>query len=389
MMFASNALPPPTTFAQEHRPLRLVSESSRPQPQGGCHYQSLNGTSLRCLCQTYQHNRSLPGNTCDCGHSACYHSQANPEKGLSPDRVVAALVEKIKKLEDVIVKERQTRHSIAARERQAWEREVHALREALAPFYHSESEMKKRLAQLENKIEYSFIQQARIKDKISAIDHVSTHLERRLDRHEALHTKKRKASISGEVVCVMSPESNYICSSSSAASDTTSVSTQRSPQPPSPANLPVSINGVPVTPRSSGVLNLKPLLQQPQCYTSNEVTKSSVHDEPRSSGFLSIDLADRLRRHKLKSQSPEVTFNHNIPVDTHAKDATKTSHGLPSPPLSKVVPRAIPVSQLLSAGNKNDSDFHMVKRHKQHGGGMLALEILANATVGEPMHRQG
>lgn len=385
-MFASNALPPPTTFAQEHPSLRRASETARPQPQGECHYESLNRTSSKCLCRTYQHNRSLPGNACDCGHSACYHSPNSSNRALSPDRIVAALVEKVKKLEDVVIQERQARNNVASKERQAWEKEVRVLREALAPFYRSESEMKARLAQLENKIEYSFDEQARIKERVTSMDHTRTHLERQLDRHGTTRDRKRKVSVGYEAAGVLSPESNYIYSSSSAASDTMSNSTQRSPQPPSPVNLPPPMNGIAASPRSSGLLNLKPLVRPSRHQPSIQTGILPVDDEPRSSGFLSIDLADRLRRHRLKSQSPEkITFMHEPPKTTHLKGVTRTAHGLPSPPLSKASTGAIPVSQLLTTVVNGNSDRPAMKRHKQHGSGMLALEILANATVDHPI----
>lgn len=384
-MFASHALPPPSTFGHEHPPLRITSDSARPQPQGGCHYQNSAGQGVRCRCQTYQHNRSLPGNTCDCGHSACYHSQVNDERRLSPDRIVSALAEKVRKLEDIVVKERETRNNMALRERQSWEREVRLLREALVPFYHSESEMKRRLAQLEHRSLNNDEDHFQLKERMSAIEEVNTSLERRMQQPGSSHPRKRKASLDHETVVVMSPESNYTYSSSSIASDTTSISTQRSPQPPSPISLPVPIAMTVASPRSSGVLNLKPKLPPELVYPGQLTQQLDSDIEPRSSGFLSLDLTERLRRHKLSPNPAEVLpgtvsgLNH-----IYHKSPSTISSGLPSPPHSKIPSRALPVSGLLSTGTRNDKEARSPKRHKQQSDGMLALEILANATVQQP-----
>lgn len=382
-MFASNALPPPATFGHEHRPLRLTSESSRPQPQGGCHFQHSPGPSQRCLCQTYQHNRSLQGNVCDCGHSACYHTQTNIERRLSPDRVINALLEKVKKLEDIVIKERELRNSEISRERQAWEREVRVLREALAPFYQSESEMKRRLMQLEDRLDSSYDEQSRLKERVVAIDDASMTLERRVEDVELYKKRKRKASLIHETNSVMSPESSYTYTSSSAASDATSVSTQRSPQPPSPMNLPVPVSTSVASPRSSGVLHLKSGPRYGHAYQPHKVQLPSPVDEPRSSGFLSIDLAERLRKHKLSPSSnaevlPSISATTN---GMYIQRAPTMAHGLPSPPPGKAPDGALTVSGLLSPAIRPEHENRSAKRYKQDVNGIMALEILANATV--------
>lgn len=389
-MFASNALPPPTSFNQEHRPLRLTSESVRPQPHGGCHFQNSPGPGQKCLCQTYQHNRSLPGNTCDCGHSACYHSQASIERRLSPDRIVSALVEKIKKLEDVVIKERETRDSMIARERQAWEREVRVLREAMAPFYHTEEEMKRKIKLVEERLNSSLDEHSRLQAKVATIDDASMTLERRVETCElSSRSRKRKASLGQEPNGVTSPESNYTCSSSSAASDTTSVSTQISPQPPSPINLPMPANMATASPRSSGFLNLKSGPRYSHAYQPqmHKMQLPSPEDEPRSSGFLSIDLAERLRRHKVnpvKSNTESLPSISTATNGIHTNTMNATVNGVASPPHTKVSSGALPLSGLLSDNIVYNVDTRSIKRHKPQRGGMMALEVLANATVANP-----
>lgn len=382
-MFSSSALPPPTSYGHEHRPLRLTSEPSRPQPQGGCHFQNSSSSGSQCLCQTYQHNRSLQGNTCDCGHSACYHSQVGVERRLSPDRIVGALVEKVRKLEDVVIKEREARNNILTRERQAWEREIRVLREALAPFYHSESDMRRRLAQLEDRLDSDHDEQARLKERLVAMDDASVTLEKRIeDCEESRSNRKRKASLGQDVAGVMSPRSNYTYSSSSASSDVTSVSAQRSPQPPSPVNLPLPAYPAIDSPRSSGVLNLKTGFAPGQTYQRAPVKRDfQISEEPRSSGFLSIDLAERLRSHKAPVESSTQgssvrTMNRNV----YQHKTHTMSNGLPSPPHSKVTSGALTLSDLLTSP-RGDVELRSPKRYKPQKDGMMALEILANATV--------
>lgn len=384
-MYPSSALPPPTSYGHEHRPLRLTSEPSRPQPQGGCHFQSPSSSGSKCLCQTYQHNRSLQGNTCDCGHSACYHSQTSVERRLSPDRIVGALVEKIRKLEDVVIKERETRNSTLIRERQAWEREIRVLREALAPFYQSESDMRRKLAQLEDRLESDHEEQTRLRERVFAIDDASVTLEKRIGDCEELRCKrKRKDSSHGHAVTgVMSPRSNYTYSSSSAASDVTSVSTQRSPQPPSPVNLSLPTYPMLDSPRSSGVLNLKTGFAPDQVYQRQDNNRNlHVGEEPRSSGFLSIDLAERLRVQKLstKSSAANETSSRLATKNSHQHKTHTTSTGLSSPPHSKVTTGALTLSDLLT-NPRNEAQMRSPKRYKPQKDGMMALEILANATV--------
>ena len=381
-MFTPSTLPPPPSYGRDPRPLRLTSELSRPQPQGGCHYQSSSHTGQKCLCQTYHHDRALPGNTCDCGHSACYHSPTSTDRTISPDRIVSALVDKVKKLEEVVIKERESRNNILTRERQIWEREARVLREALAPFYQSESDMKKKLTQLENRLNNNYDEQTRIKDRIVAIDDASITLRNRVERYElAQGNKKRKASLSHEMNGVLSPRSNYTYSSSSAASDTTSTSTQRSPQPCSPTDIPAPTLSTFDSPRSSGVLNLNTdhIYGNPRQRVAHNKQNLGVNNEPRSSGFLSIDLAERLRRQKIASSN-----NHGVletkKTDIRSHKLNHVSHELPSPPPYKAGSGAMPLSSLLAPNNWTEPD-RSAKRYKPETRGMMALEVLANVTV--------
>jgi len=384
-MFTSNALPPLSTFGHEHHPLRLTSDA-RPQPQGGCHFQA--GQRQRCLCQTYQHNRSAPGNICDCGHSACYHSQHSHEGRLSPDRVVSALVEKVKKLEELVIKERQARNIQSARERQTWDREVRVLREALAPFYHTEADLKRRLMELEDKVDSTYDEQFRLKDKVVAIDDASITLERKMEGCELRRCRKRKASLGHEEHGILSPESNYTCSESS-ASDATSVTTHRSPQPASPSNPAPPGSMTATSPRSSGLL----LLGSAAHYSDGQAAAIAQHNrqllssdtEPRSSGFLSIDLAERLRNHKLEP-SPHGESGLPATNGVHRAPRYMNESGLPSPPQYRLPSGALSVPGLLSNGVNSDLGSRTPKKPRHYNGAMTGLEVLAD--VASPLAQQ-
>lgn len=389
VMFASNALPLPTPFGHEHRPLRLTSESARPQPQGPCHYSNPPGQDIRCSCQLYQHDRRAPGNICDCGHSACYHSPTQHAGRLSPDRVITALVEKVKKLEECIVKERESRKDELSRERQLWEREARVLREALSPFYHTEQDMRRKLLDLEDKVDANYDEHNRLGERVLAIDDANATLERRIQMWEDARGRKRKASVGVEGHGVMSPESNYT-SASSIESDTTLSSTNMSPQPPSPANPPMPVRIAVPSPRSSGVLNHRAVPRHSgghSFHDQRQLPMPGMVSEPRSSGFLSIDLAQRLRR---KDASPPEAKARSLsgrrgPSAEQKARSPSTSSELPTPPQGRVSSGALPVSGLLSnSPTRADLDTRSPKKRKQQNG-MMALDVLANASMASPL----
>jgi hypothetical protein len=152
-MFTPNALPAPSTFGRDYHPLRLTSDLPRPQPTGECRFILLHPTpkQQQCPCQSYHPDQASHG--CECGHQACYHVHTSsvPERGLQVDSFQAAsqasLHKRVKRLEEALHNEREIRDNAVLQERHAWEREVRILREALAPFYQTEQEMKKKLVE--------------------------------------------------------------------------------------------------------------------------------------------------------------------------------------------------------------------------------------------------
>jgi len=303
--------------------------------------------------------------------------------------VVSALVEKVKKLEELVIKERETRNNLISRERQMWEKEVRILREALAPFYRSESDMRRKLVELEDKLDMAGDEAARLKLKVSTIDDINAALERHLAESEISKCRKRKASLGHDTNGVMSPDSNYTCSSS--ASDATSASLQRSSQPPSP-RMPDQLPAAAMTsPRSSGVLNLTSSARYGPTHNVQSIHEAhhlpSPGEEPRSSGFLSIDLAERLRN---QTMYPGPASHPTLPAinGMHHTAPGFAPTGLPSPPEHKISSGALPVSGLLSEDPyPKQLDVRSPKKVKQQNASMTGLELLAN--VATPLAQRG
>lgn len=239
---------------------------------------------------------------------------------------------------------------------------------------------------LEEKIDSNYDEHHRLKERVVAIDHANTSLERHVQTIDDARGRKRKASISAGRCRIMSPESNCT-TASSVGSETTSSSGNISPQPPSPVNLPVPSNPTVVSPRSSGVLIHRATSRHGsvgQNHDPRQVPTAALANEPRSSGFLSIDLAQRMRR-----KQPSPTGSHekllpvggNIPDHQSGKSVSITS----APPTYKKSPGAIPVSGLLSTSpTRPGFDQRSLKKRRQQNG-MMALDVLANASVERPL----
>ena len=370
-MYNSGTLPPPN-FNNGPRPLRLTPEISRSTPQGECHFQHPGIGAFRCQCQMYQHDRNLAGNVCDCGHSACYHAPTTNSHP-STDKVVAALVEKVKKLEETVMKERHVRERLISTERQAWEHEARMLREALIPFRRSEHDMRKNLIEIERRIETNTTETSRIRHKLSAVDNSSRSIERRLYDCERSACRKRKASIGrdGRTDRVMSPASTHTSSSSDMATN----SRQRNSQSPSSP-------GQDILPESTGVLHLKP--EENGLYSTTMIRLPLEDNEPRSSGFLSIDLAERLRHKTAAMKSGNSLEQQNLIPKSF-------STGLPTPVTAK--PSGfIAVSDLLSTDQvPSYMEGRIHKRMKYNDpamtGASTGLELLAN--VASPLMQRG
>ncbi|KAK5097719.1 hypothetical protein LTR70_000567 [Exophiala xenobiotica] len=291
-------------------------------------------------------------------------------------------------MEDLIIEERELRNRQISKERQIWEREVRILRETLAPFYHTEADLTRRLLDLEGKTDQTYEGHSLLKERLATLDKTSMTLERRLDNCELSRCRKRKAGLGQEETGIMSPGSNYTCSETS-VSDATSVTTHKSPQAPSPLNPPLPASPFTTSPRSSGILRLSSAAHYSNGHTAyvnhhkRRLPASNI--EPRSSGFLSIDLAERLRNQRLEQPQhgePALSAIHDGP----RASAYMKKSGLPSPPHNEVSAGALPVSALLSKSIGRKMESRSPKKLKQHNDGMTGLELLAN--VAGPLAQQ-
>ena len=385
-MFANNGLPLPSNFANEHRPLRLTSEAPRPQPTGQCHFVLLHPSvhNQRCSCQSFHHNRNAPGNICECGHQACYHlpdSSSFEQQRLPQGSSLTAehaLSERIKRLEEVIQHEREIRETLIQRERQAWEREVRFLREALTPFYKSEEDMRRKLVELEDRVEGNFDEQVRIKERLVAVDDASMTVEKRVEDLEMSRGKRRRISRQ------QLPDDSL--ANGHPMDDVQRISSnpdERSVHSTSSRALSPNSNIATVTeteePRSSGILNLMDMPRSTPHAAPRH--KSPPAHEPRSSGFLALDLAERTR------QMSEAGSNHVLPP----LHLAATSHLNPPPYArsnpdasferrSPIIPR--PLQNGIIANGIKMSPPDLSPRKRKH---FAALDVLADVSVASPL----
>ncbi|KAL2419832.1 hypothetical protein ABEF95_006089 [Exophiala dermatitidis] len=390
-MFGSNSLSLPATFAHEHRPLRLTSESARPQPIGECRHPLLHASahSQQCSCQSFHHNRSAPGNICECGHQACYHVHDTVGDKKQSSEVFNVILEKlaakVKRLEETIQNERGNRETALQRERQLWEREVRILREALAAFYQSEKEVLRKLHETEDKIQCNGDEQVRLRDRVVALDDTTISMEKRLEELEGVRAKRRRLGRSGQVqheeATINGHASPDTMRRVSSSIDERSIHTPSS-RALSPNALVPSLPEL-EEPRSSGILNMVELPRPATLHASQH--QSSNQEEPRSSGFLNLELAERLGR-KTSSDQTQVVPQHTT--------GTASSHDGASPPgyanSNPDVPKAS-WTPPKTESTKDSTISVMVlpvngsPRKRKHYLDHVALDVLADVTVASPL----
>ena len=397
-MFGTNALPlpSPSPFAHEHRPLRLTSEIARPQPQGPCHFILLHPTqqNQRCSCQSFHHNRAAPGNICDCGHQACYHlpSSSTQDQPRHHETIALAtehaLLERIKRLEEVIQSEREIRETEMSRQKQSSEREVRILREALAPFYKSEQEMRRKLVELEDRVEGNYDEQVRLKERVVAVDDSNMQVEKRIEELEGRGKRRRVSRQVGGEESIPNGVAGDMRRVSNLDDRSVQSSSSRALSPNSNFGQPHELE----EPRSSGILNLVEAPRPMQFPNPASLTKrpSGERNEPRSSGFLALDLAERLGNRKVQAIHPRdmtqaralafAAAQRHSPPDYAQSDPDQPmnrrspSFPLP-PPYTSGMPRA--VMQL--------SSLQMSPRKRKHLTDHMALDVLADVSVASPL----
>jgi hypothetical protein len=400
-MFGSNALPLPSPFAHE-RPLRLNGgEAQRPLPTGECRYLLLHPSAQnqRCPCQSFHFNRSAPGTNCECGHQACYHVHNDTHEKSTPPDAVNVLLDKIntlenktKRLEETVQSERRNRENALHRERSMWEREVRILREALAPFYQSEKEMRRRMVEIEDRVEGNYDDHVRLRDRVVALDDAAMAVEKRVEELEGLRSKRRRV-VRNHPADPPSLQDNYISSADdtfrriSSSNDGGSVHTPSS-RALSPSGVPPPMPVEPQGPRSSGILNLVAEVPRPTAFLSLPQRLSPPQEEVRSSGFLRLDLDERLKERATEPPTqllPRQAHAARItPPQDRPSPTTSIHSAMDRPPTASRTPPE-PVNTKLPIVDVMVLSEQLSPRKRKHHLEHLALDVLADVTVASPL----
>ena len=205
--------------------------------------------------------------------------------------LVSELQGRVRRLEDALKQERDSRERAMTEERRSRDREIRILREALHPFYRSEEEMRRNLIDIEDRLERGYDEHAHIQDRIITLDDAQMALEKRLEdlEPEQKRRRTRNHSVNG--------------TSHNAARDLINGHESKSDGDlyrPRPLALDASrmlrhtsSAADPDEPRSSGILDLiHP--QERQTVGLLPPRQPSPVEEARSSGFLEISIAQRL-----------------------------------------------------------------------------------------------
>lgn len=215
----------------------------------------------------------------------------------------AAFEARIRQLETELRLERQTR-----------DREVRLLRETLQPFYQHLEGTRLKFTELEDRVEANYDEQVRLRDRVVALDDSGMSLEKRVDEIEGEGSTSKRRRLSRAVTNGKG--------SSRRQSDELSLSHSSHVSGPVTfvASRSISPNGQHITghgtleygpmaapperegPRSSGILDLVHMSRTPPYHDltseipSRRVSPPREVEEARSSGFLALDLAERLAR---------------------------------------------------------------------------------------------
>lgn len=287
---------------------------------------------------------------------------------------ITALVHKVQRLEEALQQERALREAMLTDERRAREREIRILREALHPFYRSEEEMRRKLVEVEDRIDRTYDEQLRLKDRLVALDDANMALEKRLEDAEG--PKRRRVTrpdINGLSYDSRSDINGHTSAHSSPPGQLSVSSRAISPRDSGP--LPTDRE----EPRSSGILNLVDLAEPLQnVRTSRELTP---REEPRSSGFLEISLAERLAS-KFAASPPKDFAATAASMQAHAPHQTQYSHGSQA----NVLP--IFISPRIGAATRSSSEASPTDsytRKRKWDDELRPLDVLANLSAASPM----
>lgn len=275
------------------------------------------------------------------------------------------------------------RETAIANERQAREREVRILREALHPFYKSEEEMRRKLIEAEDRIEATYDEQLRLKDRLVALDDANMALERRLEDVEGTRPKKRRTSRPIPNGTTRDGSDGHSHDSALSSPHGQPLSLQNSSRAMSPTG-PTLHATEHDEPRSSGILNLVNYPEPPP--TAPSPREPTPREEVRSSGFLEISLAERLA--KYATSPPRDFAATSPPIQAHAPIQTQPlyNHNTTTDSLPLVLsPRTNGATKLASVTTTELSATDGTPKKRSWDGELRPLDVLANLSAASPM----
>ncbi|EXJ72360.1 uncharacterized protein A1O5_04864 [Cladophialophora psammophila CBS 110553] len=304
---------------------------------------------------------------------------------------INVVFDKVKRLEETIQNERSNRDSALQRERQMWEREVRILREALAPFYQSEKEMRRRIVDIEDRVEGNYDEHVRLRDRVVAVDDATMSVEKRVEELEDFRFKRRRLGRNNtqdqpsQNGYVSSDPDNFrrVSSSVDGGSVRTPSSRALSPNGTAPAPAPE-----PEEPRSSGILNLVAEMPRPGPFANLPQRLSPPQEEARSSGFLTLDLGERLKERPASEQvAAQVTIHSASRFTPPQERPSPSSSAKSNPDVPATATRTPPkllntklpvIDVMVLPGN-------ISPRKRKHHVDHIALDVLADVTVASPL----
>jgi hypothetical protein len=279
------------------------------------------------------------------------------------------------------------RETAVTDERRARDREIRILREALHPFYKSEEEMKRKLIEVEDRIEGNYDEQLRLKDRVMALDDANMALEKRLEEAEDARPKKRRTSRQ-----VPNGLSNGVGGSDNISHDSAlssplgqSLSLSASSRAISPTGPKLHVADHDEA-RSSGILNLANL-QEPPPITPT-LREPTPREEARSSGFLEISLAERFALKFATSPPPRDFATTSAPIQAYAPLPQQSTYNqsLPANGFAMVSsPHMNGTTKGASVTSADGSPTEGGLKKRTWEGELRPLDVLANLSAASPM----
>ncbi len=262
------------------------------------------------------------------------------------------------------------------------------LREALAPFYKSEQDMRRKLVEIEDHVEGNYDEQVRLRERVVALDDANMHLEKRV---EDLEGRGKRRRISRQIGGEDNPPNGNVGDARRISNNIDERSVHSASSRALSPNSNFGLTQDQEEARSSGILNL---VEAPRSMPyppppSPLVRRSTPNDreEPRSSGFLALDLAERMENRKLGEEHPRVVNQSPSQVlNRSPPDYAQSDPDQPMVRRSPSFPPPPPIINGVSRYNMRIIPAEMVSpRKRKHLTEHMALEMLADVSVASPL----